>query len=392
MPTLNSGSSATLALPAGRVAQFFGTGMVQVVPPAPVYINREPILLIGGRPLSVGPFAAAVTLNIAAIGAAVEYWAEVPSDPIPVPGENAYVVRLSSLAALQTLSAGGQLDPAATYLDTSTGYKYQALNGTDFLSVGLSFDASVLNYVESGLLPPASGTIAAATLSAGVAYIEGNRVALAATRLVLTATRDNYIDLRRDGTVIVTAVTVAAASPAIPANSMRLGFSRTDATNVTLNSTNAFDTLGNWMGNVTPKPSCRLRSNTLQGSGGAEISVAFPETDIFDNASMHDPVTNNTRINFPSPGTYFMSCAIAFSAPQTPLSSFALYVRMNGATEEATFPQDSRGTAGAIISMQTSGFVTVPAAAGQYAEFRFIPNGVAGATLAAAWLQCTKVS
>jgi hypothetical protein len=258
----------------------------------------------------------------------------------------------------------------------------------------LPFDSSSVNFIQSGFVLPTSGTIASLpAMTAGVAYIEGIKVSLSASPLVLTATRDNYIDITRFGAVIVTPVAVAGVAPAIPVNAMRVGFVTTNATNVTGATSNAFDNQGNWMGNTSSAPACRLRSNTLQGSGGAEISVAFPEADVFDNASLHDPVTNNSRITLLSPGTYFLSCAIAFSAPQTPLSSFSLYLRLNGTTEETTFPQDSRGSAGAVINMQTSGFVTVPAASTpQYVEFRFIPNGVAGATIAAAWLQCSRVA
>jgi hypothetical protein len=259
---------------------------------------------------------------------------------------------------------------------------------------GLPFDSASVNFIQTGFLLPTSGTIASLpAMTSGVAYVEGVKVSLSATPLDLTATRDNYIDIGRFGQVTITPVTVAGVAPAIPVNSMRVGFVTTNATNVTGATSNAFDNQGNWMGNTSSAPACRLRSNTLQGSGGAEISVAFPDPNVFDNANLHDPVTNNSRVTFPGPGTYFLSAAIAFSAPQTPLSSFSLYLRMNGTTEETTFPQDSRGSASAVINMQTSGFVTVPpSATAQYAEFRFIPNGVAGATIAAAWLQCVKVA
>lgn len=376
MPTLNAGSSATLALPAGQTAQFFGAGTVQVVPPVPVYINREPILLVGGRPLIIGPFAAAVTLNVAAIGAAVEYWAEVPSDPVPVPGEQAYVVRLSSLAALQALSVAGQLDPAATYVDTTTGQKYWATNGTTFLSAGGTLDASALNYVASGLLPPASGTIAAATLSAGVAYVEGNRVALAATPLLLTATRDNYIDLRRDGTVIVTPVTVAAAAPAIPVNSMRLGFSRTDATNVTLRTFEAFDSLGNWMYNTVAAPLCKTTRTAATGYAGAALALPFPDADTFDNAAFHDPVTNNTRFVLPANGAYQIDCSLIWFAGVTPGTAFTLAPRLDGSINDASFPEGYQG-AQATQAMRCSGIIT--GRAGQYVEMVFTPNGASGA-------------
>jgi hypothetical protein len=132
MPTLSSGSSTTFALPAGHVAQFFGTGMVQLVPPVPAYLPRDPIPLVGGRPLNVGPFNVPVTLSVVAVGAPVEYWAELPATPPPSGGESGYVVRLPNIAALAALAASARLDPAAVYIDTATGAKFLARSATQY--------------------------------------------------------------------------------------------------------------------------------------------------------------------------------------------------------------------------------------------------------------------
>lgn len=387
MSVINSGSATTLALPAGQTARFNGFGIVQVVPPVPAGIQRNPIPLIGGRQFTIGPFPSAVTLFLVATSGPMEYFGAIPSDPPPSPGEAAYVVRLPNLATLQALSLANALDPAATYVDTSTGYKYWARDNTNFLSAGLSYDTSVLNYVESGLLPPASGTIAAAALAAGVAYVEANRVALAATPLTLTATRDNYIDLRRDGTIAVTPVTVGAAAPVLAANSMRLGFCTTDATNVTARSIEAADSLGNWMYNVAARATCKLRSLTLQGFGGAPVTVAFPDVDIMDNASMHNPASNNSRIQLPYNGTYAVECGIVFSNALTPLSVFELAPRLNGSISDISFPAGYAGPQ-ARNALHCAG--TISARGGQYMEMLFTMNGVSDA-IVAAWLNVRHV-
>lgn len=282
---------------------------------------------------------------------------------------------VSSLAQLQTLAAASMLDTRVTYIDASTSQRYWALSNATFISAGLALDTSIINYVDSGLLPPASGTIAAATLSAGVAYVEANRVALPATPLVLTATRDNYIDIRRDGTVIVTPVTVSGAAPAIPVNSMRLGFSRTDATNVVLRTIEAFDSLGNWMYNTVSVPMCRTSRGTATGYAGAPIALAFPDPDLFDNANMHDPVTNNTRFVLPSNGAYAIDCSILWFAGVTPGTAYSLTARLDGGADLPGFTEGYQG-AQATQAMRCTG--TFSGRAGQYVEMIFTSNGASG--------------
>lgn len=376
MTILASGASITLALPAGQVAKFNGFGLVQVVPPVPQGVLREAVTLVGGRQTTIGPFLVPVTLFVAAVGSPMEYFGSVPSDPPPNPGESAYVVKLPSLATLQALALANGLDQAATYVDTATGQKYWALNSNTFLSAGGTFDAGDPNWVQSGLLPPASGTIAAATLTAGVAYVEGNRVALPATPLTLTATRDNYIDLRRDGTVIVTPVTVSGAAPAIPANSTRLGFSRTDATNVLSRTFEAFDSLGNWMYNTVSVAMCRVTRASASGYAGAAIALPFPDADLFDNANIHDPVTNNTRFVLPSNGAYAIDCSLIWFAAVTPTTAYTLNVRLDGGSDLVGFSEGYQG-AQATQAMRMTG--TFTARGGQYVEVFFNPNGATGA-------------
>lgn len=310
----------------------------------------------------------------------------------PGPGTTYVAIQKpATLADIGALAAASALSPQTIYYDTATGYRFVAQSPTNFISLNTNLNAAEVNFVESGLLIPASGTIAAATLTSGVAWVDGVRVALAGGVLSLTATRDNYIDLRRDGVVIVTPVAVSTTAPAIPANSIRLGFCTTNATNVTARSISAFDNIGNWMYNTSSKPFCRLRSSTTQGTGGVLTAVNFPEADLADNAAMHDPALNATRITFPSNGLYQISCTVAFTASFTNASStMALYARLDGTTVSESFPQGIISQNVASNGVGTSGVVDVRA--GQYLEMLFAPNGPAGLALAAAWLTCAKIS
>lgn len=304
---------------------------------------------------------------------------------------------VANLATLTALAAAGALSIYTTYVDLATSQKYWATNATTFVTAGQQLDASSINYVESGLLPPASGTIAAAVLAAGVAYVEGNRVALAATPLVLTATRDNYIDLRRDGTLIITPVVVSAAAPAIPVNSMRLGFVTTDATNVTGRTFGAFDNAGNYMFNTARLPGCKLRHTNgggFSGFGGAAAPIEFLSADVFDNANMHNPGFNPARIVFPSPGLYSIQASAQFLSPLAHAGNsieLVCYVSADGvapSVEDPTFPKDTRNN-GTTLSLAIAGTV-LARQAGSYAEIYFVPNGVSG-SFVAAWLNCAKV-
>lgn len=242
---------------------------------------------------------------------------------------------------------------------------------------GAPFDSSTLNWVESGFLLPASGTIASfPTMSAGVAYVEGVKVQRAATPLVLTASRDNYVDISRFGVVTVTAVVVAAAAPAIAANSLRLGFVTTGASAVTSRTFAAFDSLGNWMYNVTPNAMCKLTRVAATGYGGAAIALAFPDADVFDNANMHDPALNNSRIQLPFNGVYSVDCSLIWFAAQTPSSAYSLAPRLDGAISDSSFPEGYQGTQ-ATQAMRCSGKIV--GRAGQYLEMVFTPNGASGA-------------
>lgn len=91
------------------------------------------------------------------------------------------------------------------------------------------------NWVYSGLLP-ATGTRAAATISAGIGYISGYRVVkdeIIPGVSNYPISSDVYVDISSNGTYRYQAVTINATAPLINTNEMRLAKALTDATDVT---------------------------------------------------------------------------------------------------------------------------------------------------------------
>ena len=91
------------------------------------------------------------------------------------------------------------------------------------------------DHVSSGLVwsGDAYGSTRVASMTAGVVYIGGLRVAVSAvTSRTFTASRDTYIDVGIDGTVDYNEVTNNNASPALSANHIRIGVIVTGASNI----------------------------------------------------------------------------------------------------------------------------------------------------------------
>lgn len=91
------------------------------------------------------------------------------------------------------------------------------------------------DFVSSGCVwsGDSYGSTRAASMTSGVVYIGGKRVAVSAvTARTFTASRDTYIDVDNTGTIAYTEVTNNAASSALAANSIRLGIIVTGASNI----------------------------------------------------------------------------------------------------------------------------------------------------------------
>jgi len=75
--------------------------------------------------------------------------------------------------------------------------------------------------ITSGGLQPSTGALAN-TISAGVAYVQGQRVSVPLTNKTWTANRDTYVDLSSSGVYTYVEVTNGAAVPAVTALNMRI--------------------------------------------------------------------------------------------------------------------------------------------------------------------------
>lgn len=129
------------------------------------------------------------------------------------------------------------------------------------------------------------------------------------------------------------------------------------------------------------QPRCRLRKATTWAmTNGAYASVVF-DTEDFDVGSLHDNVTNNTRVTIPAlgGGIYLFAFESVVTFPASPAASYAITVkiRKNGASDEVVFPSINH-TVTIIDSVTVStpiGFTSiVNAAAADYYEVQVNPN------------------
>jgi len=93
----------------------------------------------------------------------------------------------------------------------------------------------IFDHVASGCVwsGDSYGSTRAASMTSGVVYISGLRITVASvTARSFTASKDTYIDVDNTGTLVYTEVTNNAASPALAANSIRLGIIVTGASNI----------------------------------------------------------------------------------------------------------------------------------------------------------------
>lgn len=126
--------------------------------------------------------------------------------------------------------------------DAITATSINATNGTftgDITEQGTTLttmrDEWGYDFVASGCIwtGDAYGSTRLASMTAGVVYINGKRIALSAvTGRTFTASTDTYIDVSDAGVISYNEVSNNTASPALAANSIRIGIIVTGATNI----------------------------------------------------------------------------------------------------------------------------------------------------------------
>lgn len=89
------------------------------------------------------------------------------------------------------------------------------------------------------------------------------------------------------------------------------------------------------------RPACRVSHNTTQSlTSGTEATLAF-NTEALDTDTMHDTVTNNSRITFKTAGLFVVTWGFTVAADNDYLWIYS-YLRLNGTTLIA--PGSSIGT------------------------------------------------
>lgn len=123
-------------------------------------------------------------------------------------------------------------------------------------------------------------------------------------------------------------------------------------------------------------PACRVFHNTTQSyTDAVEASQAF-NSERFDTNSMHDTVTNNTRITFNTAGLYIVGFTGTFDAGADYANAYA-FLRLNGTTY-IEIGTEGRSVVG--IAAQTVAFKTLyKFAVADYVEVRALQNNTAGA-------------
>ena len=184
--------------------------------------------------------------------------------------------------------------------------------------------------IVSGMALPTTGGLAN-SITAGVAYVTGYRAAFSGVNITLSASSDNYVDAKADGTYAVLPVANGAAAPAVTVNALRVGYVVTGASTVSSAVVTGKDSLGNWMGNRSPKAAVVLGGVTNQSAAaGVDTSINFglPSTitgygpEILDNQGVHSATTNSHRIPILVTGLYQLAaqCALGASAGATTLA------------------------------------------------------------------------
>ena len=100
------------------------------------------------------------------------------------------------------------------------------------ISIVTRFNESFNDFTFSGMLPPTSGTLSS-TISAGISYVNGVRIELAAQAHTYTASKDTYVYINAGGFYDFVEVANGAAAPATPANDLLLAKVVTSGTAIT---------------------------------------------------------------------------------------------------------------------------------------------------------------
>lgn len=142
----------------------------------------------------------------------------------------------------------------------------------------------------------------------------------------------------------------------------------TVVTGTTITSTwgNSVKTAADYLANP---PACRVFHSTTQSATSAvALTLAF-NSERYDTNTMHDTVTNNSRITMNTAGLYLVTAHVAFAANAT--GQRDLYIQLNATTYIAMATTPSIGAGGeTFLSVATA----YKFAAGDYVIARVFQN------------------
>lgn len=107
-----------------------------------------------------------------------------------------------------------------------------------------------------------------------------------------------------------------------------------------------------WAGNISylaNPPACRVTNNAAQSIPNATWTALTFNTELVDTNTMHDTVTNTSRITYNTAGLYMVTCSNAFAANST--GGRGIGVRKNGTGGSPT-------EGGTLVAPHSSGVST----------------------------------
>jgi hypothetical protein len=141
-------------------------------------------------------------------------------------GNDVTISNLNSLSTTMENWANGDVE--GNNINIKPGSIY-ASDLSDSISPVTRWAESFNDYTISGMLPATSASLTS-DISAGVSYVNGYRIDLAATSHTYTASKDTYVYINEGGYYLYSEVANGAAAPSTPANSLLLAVAITNGT------------------------------------------------------------------------------------------------------------------------------------------------------------------
>lgn len=260
----------------------------------------------------------------------------------------------------------------------------------------ITYNANIADYVASGavLAGLGYGSTLTASLSSGICYINGNlqTIAAVATR-TYTANKDTYVDALYSATgiatIVYTEVANNAASPALAANSIRLGIVVSGANIAAATSISqggfantlpvissqilrGFDTLGN---TIYPKGGSSPKKTQIGVAFSVYRAAAYStttnpnvlphDTKTYDFGNNVDVTTNKGRFTAPMAGLYTFKGVVSLSVSSAGFGIGLALAKNGTVVKNGT---EAVSTAASSFQYRHQAVADIMLAAGDYVE------------------------